>query len=94
MTNNHPDYKFFQSINILIFAITKPNHFLIKQILIGRLDGGYTLRNIDATGYALKTNLPSNTAFRGYGGPEGAIVIETVMDHIAHILKMDPAEGI
>ena len=44
--------------------------------------------------YALKTNLPSNTAFRGYGGPEGAIVIETVMDHIAHILKMDPAEGI
>ena len=65
---------------------------LIK-ILILRLDGGYTIRNFDATGYALKTNLPSNTAFRGYGGPEGAIVIETVMDHIAHALKLDPAEG-
>ena len=75
-------------------AITKQNLFFSKQILIGRLDGGYTLRNIDATGYALKTNLPSNTAFRGYGGPEGAIVIETVMDHIAHTLRMDPAEGI
>ena len=65
---------------------------LIK-ILILRLDGGYTIRNFDATGYALKTNLPSNTAFRGYGGPEGAIVIETVMDHIAHALKLDPVEG-
>ena len=61
--------------------------------MILRLDGGYTIRNFDATGYALKTNLPSNTAFRGYGGPEGAIVIETVMDHIAHALKLDPAEG-
>ena len=61
--------------------------------MIGRIDGGYTIRNFDATGYALKTNIPSNTAFRGYGGPEGAIVIETVMDHIAHKLKADPMQG-
>ena len=58
------------------------------------MDGGYTIRNYDGRGYAIKTNLPSNTAFRGFGGPEGAIVIETVMDHIAHKLKMDPLEGI
>ena len=69
-------------------------HSYTKQVFINRIDGGYTLRNIDAIGYALKTNLPSNTAFRGYGAPEGAIVIETVMDHIAHVLKLDPLEGI
>ena len=57
------------------------------------MDGGYTIRNFDATGYAIKTNIPSNTAFRGFGGPEGAIVIETVMDHIAHHIKADPLQG-
>ena len=67
--------------------------FVFLQLLLGRIDGGYTIRNFDGTGYCVKSNIPSNTAFRGYGGPEGQIVIETIMDHISSSLKMDPAEG-
>jgi xanthine dehydrogenase molybdopterin-binding subunit B len=38
-----------------------------------------------------KTNLPSNTAFRGFGGPQGMAVIETVIDRIARELGLDAA---
>jgi xanthine dehydrogenase/oxidase len=34
-----------------------------------------------------KTNLPSNTAFRGFGGPQGMIVTEAWVEHIAHQLS-------
>src|SRR5208283_1446905 len=39
-----------------------------------------------------KTNLPSNTAFRGFGGPQGMAVMEEVIDRIARTLKKDSAE--
>ena len=55
-----------------------------------RLDGGYTLHNFDARGRALRTNVVSNTAMRGFGGPEGQIIIEEVIDRIAFELKKDP----
>ena len=57
------------------------------------MDGGYIIPNFEGTGYAIKTNAPSNTAFRGFGGPEAAIVIETIMDQIACVLSVDPQEG-
>jgi xanthine dehydrogenase molybdopterin-binding subunit B len=38
-------------------------------------------------GRVCKTNLPSNTAFRGFGGPQGMIVTETWVEHIAHELS-------
>jgi xanthine dehydrogenase molybdopterin-binding subunit B len=43
------------------------------------------LRNFDAIGKALKTNVPSNTAFRGFGGPEGAVIIEEIIAKMAHV---------
>ena len=55
-------------------------------------DNAYFLPNVCITGKAWKTNLPSNTAFRGFGGPQGMAVIENAIDRIAHFLKKDPAE--
>ena len=61
--------------------------------LLQRLDGGYTLENFDGIGRVVKTNSPSNTAFRGFGGPEGAFFIETIMDRISYELDLSPMKG-
>ncbi len=54
------------------------------------IDAGYTLKNCDIIGKALKTHSTSSTAFRGFGWPESGIVIETILDRIAHELELDP----
>ena len=54
-------------------------------------DNGYFLPHVQITGQAWKTNLPSNTAFRGFGGPQGMAVIENAIDRIARFLKKDAA---
>lgn len=55
-------------------------------------DNAYYLPNVEIIGKAYKTNLPSNTAFRGFGGPQGMAVIENAIDRIARYLKKDPLE--
>ncbi len=55
-------------------------------------DNGYYLPNARITGHVCKTNLPSNTAFRGFGGPQGIVVIENILEEIAHMLERDPLE--
>jgi xanthine dehydrogenase large subunit len=53
-------------------------------------DNSYYLANARITSYRCKTNTVSNTAFRGFGGPQGMIGIERVIDEIAHFLGKDP----
>jgi xanthine dehydrogenase large subunit len=55
-------------------------------------DNAYFLPNVQIIGKAWRTNLPSNTAYRGFGGPQGIAVIETAIDRIARFLKKDAAE--
>jgi xanthine dehydrogenase molybdopterin-binding subunit B len=55
-------------------------------------DNAYYLPNVSITGQAWKTNLPSNTAFRGFGGPQGMAVIENALDRVARFLKKDATE--
>ncbi len=55
-------------------------------------DNAYYIPNMRITGNLWKTNLPSNTAFRGFGGPQGIAVIENIMDRIARYLKKDAAD--
>lgn len=55
-------------------------------------DNAYYLSDALITGHRCKTNLASNTAFRGFGGPQGMLAIENVMDHIARHLGKDPLE--
>ena len=53
-------------------------------------DNAYHLPNVRIESHRLKTNTQSATAFRGFGGPQGMLGIERVMDHIAHELGLDP----
>ncbi len=55
-------------------------------------DNCYFLENVTITSYRCRTNSVSNTAFRGFGGPQGMIAIERIMDVIAHSLAMDPLQ--
>ncbi len=55
-------------------------------------DNAYHLPNVRITSHRLKTNTQSATAFRGFGGPQGMVGIERVMDHVAHVLGIDPLE--
>ncbi|MGH1368438.1 MAG: xanthine dehydrogenase molybdopterin binding subunit [Maritimibacter sp.] len=53
-------------------------------------DNAYFIPNMRIESHRLRTNTASATAFRGFGGPQGMLGIERVMDHLAHQLKMDP----
>ncbi|MFA4851784.1 MAG: xanthine dehydrogenase molybdopterin binding subunit [Bacteroidales bacterium] len=55
-------------------------------------DNAYFIPDVQIIGRAWKTNHPSNTAFRGFGGPQGMAVIENAIDRIARFLKKDAAE--
>jgi xanthine dehydrogenase large subunit len=53
------------------------------------VDNAYWLPEASLHGYSAKTNTQSNTAFRGFGGPQGAIAIEAILDEIARALGRD-----
>lgn len=55
-------------------------------------DNSYYLSDVDIRAACGKTNTQSNTAFRGFGGPQGAIAIEYVIDEIARNLGRDPLD--
>ena len=55
-------------------------------------DNAYFLGNATINGHRCKTNLASNTAYRGFGGPQGMVAIEEVMDAVARHLGKDPLE--
>jgi xanthine dehydrogenase large subunit len=54
------------------------------------IDNAYFLKNIEIISHRCKTNTVSNTAFRGFGGPQGMLVIEQILDEIARTLGHDP----
>ncbi|KAB7896809.1 xanthine dehydrogenase molybdopterin binding subunit [Rouxiella sp. S1S-2] len=53
-------------------------------------DNAYYLGDATITGYRCKTHTASNTAYRGFGGPQGMVAIEHIIDHIARELGLDP----
>jgi xanthine dehydrogenase large subunit len=55
-------------------------------------DNCYYLPDVEIVSHRLKTHQPSHTAFRGFGGPQGMMLIECVMDDIARYLGRDPLE--
>jgi xanthine dehydrogenase large subunit len=68
---------------------------LSKAILdrcLFHLDNAYYIPALHFFGQVARTNLPSNTAFRGFGGPQGMAVIEEVMNRAADRLGLDPTE--
>jgi xanthine dehydrogenase large subunit len=56
------------------------------------IDNAYWIPNVDVTGRISKTNKTSQTAFRGFGGPQGMLVIEDILGRCAPALGVDPRE--
>ncbi len=54
------------------------------------IDNAYYIPNLEVSGRVAKTHLTSQTAFRGFGGPQGMLVIEEIMDRIARRLDLAP----
>jgi xanthine dehydrogenase large subunit len=52
----------------------------------------YFVPNVEVTAYSCRTHLPPNTAFRGFGGPQGMFVIESAIAHAAQKLGMSARE--
>ncbi|MCD2511516.1 xanthine dehydrogenase molybdopterin binding subunit [Acidovorax sp. D4N7] len=55
-------------------------------------DNAYFLSDVEIASYRCKTNTQSHTAFRGFGGPQGVIVIEAIIGDIARQLGLDALE--
>jgi xanthine dehydrogenase large subunit len=55
-------------------------------------DNAYYLGDATINGHRCKTNLASNTAYRGFGGPQGMVAIEEIMDAVARQLGKDPLD--
>lgn len=64
----------------------------VLQRAIYNCDNAYFLPAARLTGYPCRTNSQSNTAFRGFGSPQGNLVIERVMDEIAYALGKPPLD--
>ncbi|HEX2247266.1 MAG TPA: xanthine dehydrogenase molybdopterin binding subunit, partial [Arthrobacter sp.] len=56
------------------------------------VDNSYWIPNVHVDGRVAKTNKTSQTAFRGFGGPQGMFLIEEIMGRAAPVLGLDPAE--
>ena len=56
-------------------------------------DGVYKIPNYRAVGRVCRTNLPSNTAFRGFGAPQGMMITEQWMQRVTEYLKL-PSEQV
>src|SRR5256885_5585161 len=54
------------------------------------LDNSYYIPNVEFSGRVVKPNLASNPAFRGFGGPQGMLVIEEIIDRIARAIGLAP----
>ncbi|HWP20446.1 MAG TPA: xanthine dehydrogenase molybdopterin binding subunit [Burkholderiaceae bacterium] len=62
----------------------------VNDRAVFHVDNAYFLEHVEVTSYRCKTHTQSNTAFRGFGGPQGMIAIEAILGDIARHLGLDP----
>ncbi len=66
----------------------------LSEAVLGRamfhVDNAYYLPALEVTGFVCKTHKTSQTAFRGFGGPQGMLVIEDILDRVARTLELPP----
>jgi len=55
-------------------------------------DNAYFYPDVELRSHPMRTNTVSNTAFRGFGGPQGVIVAERIVEQIAYRLGLDPLQ--
>ena len=61
----------------------------VNDRAVYNIDNGYFIPNIKIISHRCKTNTVSNTAFRGFGAPQGSLCIENIIDNIANHLNID-----
>ena len=66
--------------------------YAINERALLHIDNAYYLSDLEVKNYLCKTNTSSSTAFRGFGGNQGMMAIENIIDNVARFLKKDPSE--
>jgi xanthine dehydrogenase large subunit len=66
--------------------------FAIMERAMFHCDNAYFVPHMSVVARVWKTNLPSNTAFRGFGGPQGMAAMESIVDRVARFLHKDSAQ--
>uniref|UniRef100_A0A3Q3F315 Aldehyde oxidase 6 n=1 Tax=Labrus bergylta TaxID=56723 RepID=A0A3Q3F315_9LABR len=66
---------------------------LVAEKIVLHMDNAYNIPNLRGSGAACRTNLPSNTAFRGFGVPQSLLVVENMINDVAMVLGR-PADQI
>uniref|UniRef100_A0A3Q2SQ84 Xanthine dehydrogenase n=1 Tax=Fundulus heteroclitus TaxID=8078 RepID=A0A3Q2SQ84_FUNHE len=64
------------------------NSMDLSQRALFHMENSYSIPNVHGQGFICRTNLPSNTAFRGFGGPQGLMVAEAWITDVAHCLGL------
>lgn len=64
----------------------------VNDRAVYHLDNAYYLEHVEILSHRCKTHTVSATAFRGFGGPQGMMVIEQIVDDIARTLGRDPLD--
>lgn len=81
-----------QALEIHFFADGGAYNDLSTAVLgrsLTHAENAYHIPNARITGRICKTNFPPNTAFRGFGGPQGVLTIESIIEEISAYLKTD-----
>jgi len=66
--------------------------FSVMDRALFHCENAYRVPHLRALGRGLRTNLTTNTAYRGFGGPQGMLVAETYVDRVAHHLGLEADE--
>ena len=88
----HPDGR-LEGVRIALYSDGGWSLDLSEPVLSRALfhcDNAYFLRAAELTGYVCRTHKTSQTAFRGFGGPQGMVVIEEILDRAARELGLPP----
>uniref|UniRef100_A0A8C0VUD9 Aldehyde oxidase 1 n=1 Tax=Cyanistes caeruleus TaxID=156563 RepID=A0A8C0VUD9_CYACU len=69
---------------------TPDESVLVAEVSLLKIDNAYKIPNLRCWAYVCKTNLPSNTAFRGFGFPQSGLVTETWITDVADKTGLSP----
>lgn len=73
--------------------MTFENYFFqVIERAMFHFENSYYIPHVEVTAMVCRTNLPSNTAFRGFGGPQGMFAAENMVHDIAYKLGKSPIE--
>ncbi|MFL2896426.1 MAG: xanthine dehydrogenase molybdopterin binding subunit [Candidatus Pelagibacter sp.] len=66
--------------------------YAINERALLHIDNAYHLSDVEIENHLCKTNISTSTAFRGFGGNQGMMSIENIIDNISRHLNKDPSE--